>query len=65
MLALLKDGKSLTEVTKIVFEKAKTIDGASQTFNSYYQHLKRLSDTFKNKNKMRSTQEGKKYVDKF
>lgn len=64
MLALLKDGKSLTEVTNIVFEKAKTIDGSSQTFNSYYQRLNRLSDTFKTKNKMRSTQERKKYVDK-
>lgn len=29
ILALLKDEKSLAEVTNTVFEKAKTIDGAS------------------------------------
>jgi hypothetical protein len=62
---LLKAGKSLAEVTTTVYEKAKTIEGASRKFNSYYQRVKRLSDTFKKLNKNRSTTEGGKFLDDF
>ena len=57
--------QSLPEVTNLLLEKAKYIEGTSLKYNTFYQKLKRISDTNKKLKKSKHTEEGRLYLDEY
>lgn len=58
-------GNSITEAANFLLEKSKTVKNSPQKFNTYYQRVKRIIETFKKIKKGKSRVEGWKFLNDF